>query len=215
MASKRAPVSLVVFALLAAPALAQQKAQIPQPQYQIDCRRLAIFAGNTSHAKLVKRFGAKNVTIEDVKRGEEAEEVNVTVLFAKDPTRRLEIQWLDPSGRTCPTNIEVSGEKNRWLAPYGVKIGMTIQDVEKRNGAPFKIHGFAFDYAGSTIFGESKLGRLPGRCSLHAYFEIEGGQPPDHLKKFIGEVEIDSNDKDLLTLKPKIRAYSIGFPPEC
>jgi hypothetical protein len=204
---------LLLLLLLTSPALAQEKAKIPQPQYQIDCRRPAPFDGNTSHARLVKHFGANNVTVEDVDRDEE--KVNVTVLFAKDPTRRLEIEWLDKGNRHCPTNIQVFGDKNRWIAPYGVRIGMSIQDVQKRNGKPFKIYGFAFDLAGAAHFGESKLGRLPGRCSLSARFAIEGGQPPEHLKHFIGEVEIDSNDKDLLTLKPKIWMYTISYPPEC
>jgi hypothetical protein len=208
---------ILALVLLASPALAQENAQAKAkaPQLQIDCRRPGPFAGNSSHANLVKYFGAKNVTTEEIDRGD-GERVNRTVLFAKDPTRRLEFEWLDPNGRTCPTNIFVSGEKNRWLAPYGVRIGTTLADLTKRNGKPFPVYGFNPDGTTGANFWETRFGKLPGRCALFATFEIEGGKLPERLKHFNDkELRIDSNDPGLLSLKPKIRSFTIGFPPEC
>jgi hypothetical protein len=193
---------------LTSPAFAQPKAQIPQPRYELACR--GQFGPNATHADLVKVYGARNVTFEDVSRAE-GEMVKASVIFGKDPARRLEIEWYDEKKRARPSVITVFGEKNQWIGPYGIKNGMSIQRIEQIAGAPFKINGFGFDVAGQT-HAAGKLEKLPGGCTFSAHFDIEGGLPPEHLKRFIGEVEIDSNDPDLLTLKPKMWIYTLSYP---
>lgn len=194
--------------LLASPALAQQP-QIPQPRYEIACR--GQFGPNATHADLVKAYGARNVTFEEVGRAE-GEKAKATVIFAKDPARRLEIEWFDEKKRARPSVITVFGENNRWTGPLGIKNGLTIQEIEKIAGKPFRINGFAFDVAGYAHVEGTRLEKLPGGCAFGGHFEIEGGQPPEHLKRFIGEVEIPSDDKDLLTLKPKLWLWTLSYP---
>lgn len=201
--------AVLALALLTSPALAQTALQIPQPQYRFECR--GQFGRLATHADLVKAYGAKNVTVEEVARAE-GEVVKASVVFAKDPTRRLEVEWFDEEKRARPAVITVFGEKNRWIGPFGITNGMTIQRIEQIAGKPFKINGFAFDVAGKGHFEGTKLEKLAGGCSFDGHFEIEGGQPPAHLKRFIGEVEIDSNDPDLLTLKPKLWIYTLSYP---
>jgi hypothetical protein len=205
------PALTILLALLTSPALAQQpKPQIPQPRYIIECR--AQFGPNATHEDLVRVYGAKNVTIEEVSRAE-GEVVVASVIFAKIPTHRLEVEWFDEEKRARPSTITVFGEKNRWIGPFGITNGMTIQRIEQIAGRPFKINGFAFDVAGKGHFEGTKLEKLAGGCSFGAHFEIDGGQPPEHLKHFIGEVEIASNDKDLLTLRPRMWIFTLSYPP--
>ena len=194
--------------LLASPARAQQP-QTPQPRYEIACR--GQFGPNATHADLVKAYGARNVTFEEVGRAE-GEKAKATVIFAKDPARRLEIEWFDEKKRARPSVITVFGENNRWTGPLGIKNGITIQEIEKIAGKPFRINGFAFDVAGYAHVEGTRLEKLPGGCAFGGHFEIEGGQPPEHLKRFIGEVEIPSDDKDLLTLKPKLWLWTLSYP---
>ncbi len=196
--------------LLASPALAQQKAGVPQPRYELACR--GQFGPKATHADLVKVYGAKNVTFEDVNRPE-GEIVKATVLFSKDPKRRIEIEWFDEKRRRNPSVITVYGEKNQWIGPYGIKNGMSIERIEQIAGAPFQINGFGFDVAGAGHFGGTRLAELPGGCFFGGHFEIEGGLPPEHLKHFIGEGQIASNDKDLLPLKPKLWIWTLNYPP--
>lgn len=199
-----------LFALVTTPALAQNAPKIPQPRYEVACR--GQFAKTASHADLVKAYGAKNVTFEKVNRAE-GELANASVVFGKDPARRLEIEWYDEKKRKNPSTITVFGVENRWIGPFGITNGMTIQRIEQIAGKPFKINGFAFDVAGRGHFEGTKLETIAGGCSFNGHFDIEGGQPPEHLKRFIGEVEIDSNDPDLLTLKPKLWIYTLSYPP--
>jgi len=201
--------------LLASPALAQpkpnQKPQIPQPRYELACR--GPFSKTASHADLVKRYGAKNVTFEDVNRAE-GEIVKATVLFSKDETRRLEIEWYDEEKRR-PSVITVFGEKNRWIGPFGITNGMGIERIEQIAGAPFRINGFEFDVAGAIHAEGTRLEKLPGGCSFGGHFDIEGGLPAgEEYKRFVGEVEIPSDDALLRTLKPKLWIYTLSYPPE-
>ncbi|CAH1655997.1 MULTISPECIES: hypothetical protein [unclassified Chelatococcus] len=195
--------------LVAFPALAQDT-RAPRPQYAVACG--AQFARSASHARLVKFYGAKNVTFESVNRPE-GEVVKATVLFGKDPGRRLEIEWHDEKKRRSPSVMTVFGETNKWIGPLGIKNGMTIQEIEQRAGKPFKINGFGFDVAGAGHFEETKLEKLPGGCFFNAHFDIEGGLPPEHLERFVGDVAISSDDPDLLTLKPKLWIYTLTYPP--
>lgn len=193
---------------VAPPAFAQQP-HVQAPQYTVECR--GPFAKSASHANLVKLYGARNVTFENVTRAE-GEVVKATVLFAKDPQRRLEIEWHDRKMRRSPSVMTVFGEGNQWVGPLGIRNGMAIQEVETLAEKPFRINGFGFDVAGAGHFEDTRLEKLPGGCSLGAHFDIEGGLPPEHLKRFIGEVEIPSNDPDLLTLKPKLWIYTLTYP---
>lgn len=206
------PLALILtLLLLTSPALAQAP-QIPQPQYRIECS--GQFGKDATHAGLVKVYGARNVTFEDVNRAE-GEVVKATVLFSNDPKRRLEIEWFDDEKRARPSTITVFGEDNQWTGPLGIRNGMTIQEIEQRAGKPFKINGFEFDVAGYGHFEGTKLEKLPGGCSLGAHFDIEGGLPPgDQYKRFVGEVEIDSNDALLLTLKPRLWIFMLRYSAE-
>ncbi len=199
---------LLTLLFLTSPALAQPKAQIPQPRYEIACR--GQFGPKATHADLVKVYGARNVTFEEVDRAE-GEKAKASVLFSKDPSRRLEIEWFDEKKRARPSVITVFKEGNLWTGPLGIKNGMTIQEIEQRAGKPFKINGFAFDVAGAIHPGGTKLEKLPGGCTFGGHFDIEGGLPQE-LKRFVGEVEIDSNDPDLLKLKPKLWIYTLSYP---
>ena len=201
--------SLALTLLFACPALAQNAPQIPQPRYVVECR--GQFGKNATHADLVKVYGANNVSFGEVTRAE-GEKVKATIVFGRDPTRRIEVEWYDEKKRRNPSVITVFKEGNQWTGPLGIRNGMTIQEIEKRAGKPFKINGFEFDVAGAMHIEGTKLEKLPGGCKLGGHFDIEGGLPQE-LKRFIGEVEIDSNDPDLLKLNPKLWIYTLSYPP--
>ncbi|MFG1367835.1 hypothetical protein V5F33_08975 [Xanthobacter tagetidis] len=200
---------LVPLLLLASPAVAKAPGRPQPPPLVIACKDA--FAKTASHRGLVRAYGAGNVTFETVNRpgGEVAK---ATVLFAKEPQRRVEIEWYDLKRRRLASTITVFGEDNQWSGPLGLRNGMTIAELEQRAGKPFRINGFGFDVAGAGHFEDTALADLPGGCGFDGYFEIEGGLPPDHLSRFIGEVEIPSNDPDLMTLKPRLWMYTLTYP---
>lgn len=187
----------------------QGLARAALPPLTVECR--AQFARTANHAGLVKLYGARNVTYENVNRPE-GEVIKATVLFAKNPRRRLEIEWFDDTRRRFPSTITVFGENNRWVGPLGIRNGMTIQEVEQRAGRPFKISGFGFDGAGAGHFEETLLASLPGGCSFRSNFEIETDASAQALDRVNGDIEINSNDPALLALKPRLWIYTLSYP---
>jgi hypothetical protein len=198
--------TLAAFCFALAPAAAQT---LPAARLVLECK--GPFGRNASHAALVKVYGAKHVSFGDVNRAE-GEGVQATILFANDPKRRIEIEWFDGKKRARPSVITVFGE-SQWTGPLGLKNGMTIQEIERLAGRPFRINGFQFDVAGAGHFEGTKLEKLPGGCSFGGHFEIEGGLPAGaEYKRFVGEVEIPSDDALLLTLKPKLWIFTLSYP---
>ena len=125
------------------------------------------FARDTTHAKLVAAFGAKNVAFKEVDAAE-GSKGRATVLFDDDPTKRIVVFWHDEK-RTRPSMIKVSAP-SLWVGPGGIGNGMKLTDVEKLNGKPFKLAGFDWDGGGLVreLDGKLKPSALQSRHPLRA-----------------------------------------------
>ena len=62
-----------------------------------------------SRADLVQRYGAANVVDQEVGVGE-GDTDTATVLFPKDPERRIEILWQDREKEAYPSSVTISGQ---------------------------------------------------------------------------------------------------------
>jgi hypothetical protein len=91
-----------------------------------------------TRADLVQRYGATNVVEEEVALGE-GDTDTATVLFPKDPHRRVEILWLDREKNAYPSGVTISGNASRWHAVHGISLGMLYSDLARINGKPFPI----------------------------------------------------------------------------
>ncbi|CAN0451549.1 unnamed protein product, partial [Phaeothamnion confervicola] len=80
------------------------------------------FAKDTSHAKLITAFGAKNVIFKEVD-GAEGSKDKATVLFDDDPTHRVVVFWHDDKNRARPRMVNVSAP-SLWIGPGGIGNGM-------------------------------------------------------------------------------------------
>ncbi len=85
-------------------------------------------------------FDAKNITFADVD-ADGGTKVPASVLFPNDPKRRLEVWWSNPAERSGLYLIVING-KSTWTAPGGMKLGLTLAQLEKLNRKPFKLKGF-------------------------------------------------------------------------
>src|ERR1700745_3747221 len=117
-------------ALLAGPLWAQQRA----PTTVVACN--GPFAKDSSHLKLAMFFDSKNVTFSDVEYG--GTKVPASVLFPHDPKRRLEVWWSNLTARK-DIHLIVIGGQSTWAAPGGLRLGQTLEQVEKLNRKPFKL----------------------------------------------------------------------------
>src|SRR5436190_11090546 len=112
-------------ALLAGPLWAQQHT----PTTAVACS--GAFAKNSSHLELVAAFNSKNITFTDVESSD-GSKIPASILFPNDPKRRLEVWW---SNRITRSDIHliVIGGQSTWTAPDGLRLGQTLEQVEKLN----------------------------------------------------------------------------------
>lgn len=190
-------------ALLLAPAASAQAPSV------IDCK--GPFGPDSSHERLVQAFGRANVTTEEVYAAE-GETAKATVLFAKDPARRLEVFWGDEKARKKPSfRVEEAG--SQWQTPQGIRIGSTLAEVEALNGKPFELSGFGWDYGGSVT--SWKGGKLdagqPGGCRVSITFNPDENAPEKAQSKVQGDKAFLSSNPNMKASKPTVGRIFIGF----
>jgi len=128
------------------------------------------FGRDSSHSKLAATFGAANVAFQEVD-GPEGMKIWGTVIYPSDPRRRLEVLWIDKDMRRRPGAIWISRE-SQWTGWRGLRIGLTLEDVETLNGKPFKLRNFDGDYGGTvTDWRGGAIEHIPGGCRVSLEFE--------------------------------------------
>ena len=94
--------------------------------------------------------------------GPDNSKIMASVLFPRDPQRRLEMLWNNTSSRSGTQVIVINGKSN-WAAPRGVKLGTQLAAVEKLNGKPFKLTAFGADGSTAADWQERRAAQAPGR----------------------------------------------------
>lgn len=204
------PTGLCVFGaalLIAAHAAAQTPAEI-------DCS--GPFAKTASEAGLIKAFGAANVQKADIDVGEGMTEPG-TILFPKDPKRRLDILWHDSAKRSQPSAIMIR-DKSGWAisvpgeAQTKIRIGTPLSTVETANGGPFTINGFGWDgggYAGDWRGG--RLGKHPAGCTISLRFDPAPKSDPKALDRVNGDKPFASSNANIRAVKPVVSSISLDW----
>jgi hypothetical protein len=169
-----------------------------------------IFGKDSSHLKLAMTFEAKNITFTDVD-ADGGVKVQATVLFPKDPKRRLEVWWSNPAARS-ETHLIVIGGQSTWTAPGGMHLGLTLAQLEKLNQKPFKLKGFNKDGV-ATVSGwdGGALTDLPGGCISGVSLRADPKAAPDAVAVFEADKEYSSSDPAIRAVKPTVSEILIGY----
>lgn len=133
---------------------------------------------------LVKSFGAANVKNASIYRGE-GESVPGTVVFDKDPKRRLEITW---TAAKKVGDITIAGKSSVWHTAEGITLGTTLAELQRLNGKPFKFSGFDWDYGG--LIQSWQGGKL--ETGLKKIWPTLAAGPEDNTSEVSGDSEFSS-----------------------
>ena len=201
----RLSLAALVAALLAVtPALAKDKVK-PDP---VVCS--GVFGPGSSEALVKETFGDDNV-VTGMVYGPEGSELIATTVYGDNDDKVMEFFWFDEDNLTYLSDVRLSPSQ---VGPGGVRIGMSVADVEKHNGAPFKVGGFWWDYGGYALIEEGALaGQLDGGCYLSIRFS-----PSDDFDGMVdltaieGEVQVPSNEPLLEEVDTRVQVLSIGYP---
>jgi len=167
------------------------------------------FARDSSHIRLAQVFGPNNV-IFDAVDGPDSSKLPASILFPKDPARRLEVLWTNESSRSGTQLIVINGRSN-WSGPRGLKLGLQLTALEKINGKPFKLTGFGQD--GSTVAGweGGALSKLAGGCQVGLRLVADRRAPDDARSKVAAAKELMSNDAGLRAVRATVAEILIGY----
>ncbi|CAN5377655.1 hypothetical protein BH10PSE10_BH10PSE10_12500 [soil metagenome] len=168
------------------------------------------FGKDTTHAKLVAEFGAKNVAFKDVEVASNAL-TKASVIFDDDPTRRVVIYWKDNKARTKPAAISVEAPST-WTGPGSVRNGLTLRDMVKLNGEEFKIMGFG-GIGGGEISGlKGPFADVPGGCTLKIKLEPGIANPlPPRFASVTGDQYVASKNLVLRRVRPQVSQWSVNY----
>jgi hypothetical protein len=165
-----------------------------------------LFGRDTSHAALVKAFGAENVIYKKIDAPQGSTGM-ATILFERDRERRLTIEWRDEKNLARPIYIGLDAA-SKWIAPFGIRSGTPIGEVEKQNGRPFRLNGFGWDLGGAARFGmdDGALGNVPGGCHFGLTFEptAEGLPLGGKYRALNGNRDLRSDLPLLRQVKPAV-----------
>ena len=191
-------------ALLAGPLWAQQRA----PTTVAACS--GPFAKDSSHLELTTAFNSKNVTFADVEAAD-GTKVPASILFPNDPKRRLEVWWSDRTHRS-DIHLIVIGGQSTWTAPDGLRLGQTLEQVEKINHKPFKLKGFDKDrIATVSDWDGGELATLAGDCNAGLSLRADAKASAEKIGAFSADKEYSSSDPAIRGTRPTITEILIGY----
>lgn len=176
----------------------------------IDCGK-GVFSRDSSHLRLAMTFPSSNLTFGDV-TASDGSKVQVSILYPNDPKRRLEVWWSNPAERRDTYLIDIHGQ-SMWTAPGGMKLGMTLVQLEKLNRKPFKLKGFdKTGVASVSDWDGGALSTLPGGCDSGISLRADPKASADAVSAMTGDKDFSSSDPALRATKPTVSEILIGFP---
>jgi hypothetical protein len=199
--------SLAALALVSVPLSAQQHAT-GTGSTVITCS--GNFGKDSNHLKLTTAFGSKNITFTDVEASD-GSKVPASVLFPNDPKRRLEVWWSNQTTRS-DIHLIVIGGQSIWTAPGGMRLGQTLEQVEKLNHKPFKLKNFDKDRIASVSdWDGGALATLAGGCKSGVSLRADPKASADALSALSADKEYSSSDPAVRAVKPTVSEILIGY----
>lgn len=169
-----------------------------------------IFSKDSSHLRLAMAFDSRNITFTDV-TATGGSKVEASVIFPNDPKRRLEVWWSNPAARS-QTYLIVINNKSTWAGPGGMRLGLTLEQLEKLNHKPFKLKGFDQDgIASISDWDGGALATLPGGCKSGVSLRADPKAASSAVSALTADKEYASNDPEVRAVKPTVSELLIGY----
>lgn len=179
----------------------------PEPEMRtVPCALSSIWK---DEARVKQIFGAENVTTGAVEGWDGS---LATIIHADDPRQKLVLIWANEATRSkLKAAIAAADPADPWVTPVmwqseatldGVKIGDTLEQVEKLNAKPFYINGSG--EGGRSISWNS--GNLESRCKLSILLLPEN---PDTA--FPTGQELLSDSPEVTAVRPRVTQFIVRF----
>ena len=197
-----APTRTQTTALAAPPGAAAGKPPRANSNLVVACS--GAFAKDSNHLKLTMAYDLKNVDFTEVEAGSGT--TMASILYPKDPKKRLEVWWLEPEKRKA-----INGHST-WAGPDGLRLGLGLADLEKLNRRLLKLRGFDKDgVAAVSDWDGGTLAALPGGCKAGVMLRADLKAPPNAVAAMPADREFSSAYPALRAVNPAVSEILIGY----
>ena len=181
----------------------------PEPARAVTCT--GNFAKDSDHLRLAQAYGSQNIAFADVD-GDGGTTLKASVLFPKDPKRRLEVLWDDDAARAGTRMIVIDGQST-WTAPKGLHLGLPLAALQKLNGKPFKILGLGSDgLAPVSDWNGGSFNTWSADCNLGVRLKVDPKTSAEARAAATGDnKEFLSTDAAIRALKPSVGEILLGY----
>lgn len=167
------------------------------------------FAKDSSMLGLAMAFDSRNVIFTEIDAA--GTKVGASVLFPKDPKRRLEVWWSNPGNRSGTYLIVING-KSTWSAPDGMRLGLTLAQLEKLNRKSFKLKGFDKNRVATiSDWDGGLLASLPGGCKSGLSLTAGPKASANAVSAMRADQEYKSSNPAMRAVKPTVSEILIGY----
>jgi hypothetical protein len=169
-----------------------------------------VFAKDSSHTKLASAFRSQNVSFAQVDTTAGGKAM-ASVLYAKDPKRRLEVWWSKPATKSDTHLIVINGQSD-WIAPGEIHLGLTLAELEKLNGKPFKLSGFDKDQIATLVdWDGGTLSAPAGGCKIGISLRADPKAPAAALAALPADRAYASSDTSLRATNPTVSEILVAY----
>jgi hypothetical protein len=169
-----------------------------------------VFAKDSSHSKLASAFQSRNVSNTQVDTNSGGKTA-ASVLYAKDPKRRLEVWWSKADTKSDTHLIVING-KSDWIAPGELHLGLTLAELEKLNGKPFKLSGFDGDHVATlSDWDGGTLSALAGGCKVGISLRADPKAAAATLGGLPANRAFSSSDASLRAANPIVSEILVAY----
>jgi hypothetical protein len=153
-------------------------------------------------------YDRKNVDFGEVDAG--PGKSMASIIYPNDRKRRLEVWWSDMDKRKDVYLIAINGSST-WTGPGGLRLGLSLADLEKLNRKPFKLRGFEDKTATVSHWDNGALAALSGGCKAGVILSAEAKAPPEVLAVLPVDREFSSADEALRAVRLSVTEILIGY----
>ncbi len=176
--------------------------------YVVNCA--GVFGRDSSQVKLAMAFKSRNVTFTQVDAGSGGKTM-ASVVFAKDPKRRLEVWWSKPSNRSDTHLIVINGT-SEWAGPGELRLGLTLAELEQLNGKPFKLSGFdKSNVATLSNWNGGTLASPVGGCKVGISLRAPSTVPVAAIGALPADREFSSTDSAMRAVNPTLSEILVAY----
>ncbi|HLK65461.1 MAG TPA: hypothetical protein VKU19_18610 [Bryobacteraceae bacterium] len=186
-------------------------------------RRVGPILASTVRADLRRLFPPDAVQDDEIELDEGMLQ-SATLIYHTDPSHSLAISWDGKTPEAHPKQIFVCHGLRRgqcrWQIAEGIRFGTHLSDLEDRNGGPFTVSGFGFNYGGNVLSWDGgKLEKLDceGRVILTLDGEHAGpahyavAMTPEEVHAVRGDRPIASGTPAMRKLNPVVVGILFQF----